>query len=135
MAAPGGRVTLRSAIACCHTGCWTNLHLTVVYLMYSFMSVLYYIHSVCLFALHAYITCLCLCLWPLPSCCRFQARVVLRNCSLVLPGQRFIDRLVYWANAFNSDLDFWRQQTQYMRNKLLYTAMSVSAAGVLVSAT
>lgn len=45
---------------------------------------------------------------------------------MVLPEQLQIDSFVYWADAFNSDLDFWKNQTAFMRDALGITEETVS---------
>jgi hypothetical protein len=41
--------------------------------------------------------------------------------------QTTIDNIIYWANAFNSDLEFWRTNTRFLRDTLRYTVLRVSA--------
>ncbi|KAF8061104.1 BAK1 [Scenedesmus sp. PABB004] len=60
---------------------------------------------------------------------RAAPRLVLHDVVLVLPEARQIESIVYWINAFNSDLPFWRQQTAFLRDALRYTVIRVSAGG------
>ncbi|WIA33945.1 hypothetical protein OEZ86_007040 [Tetradesmus obliquus] len=58
---------------------------------------------------------------------RAWPKLVLWDCSLVLPEQRFIDSLVFWASAFNSELGFWNAQTVHMRTQLRVTLLQIVA--------
>ncbi|WIA23478.1 hypothetical protein OEZ85_000223 [Tetradesmus obliquus] len=54
---------------------------------------------------------------------RSVPRVVLWDTVLVLPQQQQIESIIYWVNAFNSDVDFWRNQTRFLRETLQYTVI------------
>lgn len=43
-------------------------------------------------------------------CCRSEPRLVLHDVVLVIPQQSQIDGVIYWVNAYNSDLEFWRNR-------------------------
>jgi hypothetical protein len=49
-----------------------------------------------------------------PFCCRTlgrsEPRLVLHDVVLVIPEQSQIDGVIYWVNAFNSELEFWRNR-------------------------
>ncbi|KAF6252064.1 hypothetical protein COO60DRAFT_1673833 [Scenedesmus sp. NREL 46B-D3] len=60
---------------------------------------------------------------------RARPRLVLWDCTLVLPEQQFIDALVFWASAFTSaqqGQSFWRERTDFLRRSLRYTQFRVS---------
>jgi hypothetical protein len=46
----------------------------------------------------------------MPAACRSEPRLVLHDVVLVIPQQSQIDGVIYWVNAFNSDLEFWRNR-------------------------
>lgn len=50
--------------------------------------------------------------------CRSQPRLVLVDDVMDFPEQIQVDNAAYWTDAFNSDLDFWRNQTAFMRDIL-----------------
>ncbi|KAF6255313.1 hypothetical protein COO60DRAFT_231640 [Scenedesmus sp. NREL 46B-D3] len=58
---------------------------------------------------------------------RVFPRLVLWDCTLVMPEQRYVESLVYWASAFNSELDYWSSQTVYMRESLRVTDIQISS--------
>jgi hypothetical protein len=64
----------------------------------------------------------------LHHCCttpsRSEPRLVLRNVVEVLPSEQ-VEKIIYWVNAFNSEIEFWRQQTSFLRNTLKYTVIQV----------
>lgn len=49
---------------------------------------------------------------------------MVRNVVEVLPQDQ-IDNIIYWANAFNSPTDFWRNNTRFLRDTLRYTLLRV----------
>eukprot|EP00878_Enallax_costatus_P021703 GHUV01022993.1.p1 GENE.GHUV01022993.1~~GHUV01022993.1.p1 ORF type:complete len:782 (+),score=180.67 GHUV01022993.1:214-2559(+) len=61
---------------------------------------------------------------------RSVPRLVLFDVVLVLPEQKQIDNVIYWVNAFNSDLPFWRQQTSFLRDTLKYTVIQYTVGKV-----
>lgn len=52
-------------------------------------------------------------------------RLVLWDVVLVLPEEPQIESIIYWVNAFNSELDFWKNQTTFLRDTLKYTVIQV----------
>jgi hypothetical protein len=55
---------------------------------------------------------------------REEPRLVVRNVVEVLPQDQ-IDNIIYWANAFNSPTEFWRNNTRFLRDTLRYTVLRV----------
>lgn len=53
-------------------------------------------------------------------------RLVLWDVVLVIPEQKQIENVIYYVNAFNSEMDFWRNQTTFLRDTLRYTVIRVS---------
>eukprot|EP00775_Hariotina_reticulata_P006912 gene6912-7128_t len=60
---------------------------------------------------------------------RSEPRLVLRNVVQVLPSDQ-VENIIYWVNAFNSDLEFWRQQTSFLRDRLKYTVIQYTRGKV-----
>jgi hypothetical protein len=54
----------------------------------------------------------CWCCCCRRRCClqRSDPRLVLQDVVLVIPEQSQIDGVIYWVNAFNSELEFWRNR-------------------------
>lgn len=56
-------------------------------------------------------------------------RLNLRNCVEVLTDQQEVDFLTYWANAYTSNLTFYRNQTTYISQQLKFTNLQVGLQG------
>lgn len=74
------------------------------------------------------------CCWiHLPSAAailRSEVRMVFWDCVMVFPEQLQIDSFIYWSDAFNSDLDFWKNQTAFMHSPLGISVQTVSHRSV-----
>jgi hypothetical protein len=64
--------------------------------------------------------------------CRSEPRLVLHDVVLVIPEQSQIDGVIYWVNAFNSELEFWRNRWDSVIDSSCTSAIALSYVRVRV---